>query len=93
MRKLKGTIVSNKMTKTVVVRVARLKKHSKYLKYFRTSTRLKAHVDDEKKYRPGDAVVIQETRPLSKSKRWRVAEVVKKKEVEESIEESETESP
>lgn len=93
MRKLTGKIVSNKMTKTVVVRVDRLKKHSKYLKYFRTSTHFKAHVDDEKKYHPGDVVVIQETRPLSKGKRWRVAEVVKRKGVEESIEEAETESP
>jgi len=78
MRKLTGTIVSNKMMKTVVVEVRRMKKHPKYLKYFKASTRFKAHVDDAGKFQSGDVVIIQETRPLSKDKRWRVVEVVKK---------------
>lgn len=86
MRKLKGTIVSNKMTKTIVVIVRRLKKHQKYLKYFRASSRFKVHVDDEKKYSIGDVVIIGETRPISKDKRWKILEVVKKAEVESADE-------
>lgn len=82
MRKLKGTIVSNKMAKTVVVRVDRLKKHPKYLKYFKASTRLKAHVDDAGKFQTGDVVIICETRPLSKDKRWKVVEIIKKASIE-----------
>lgn len=77
MRRLTGTIVSNKMTKTVVVEVGRLKKHPKYLKYYKTSNRFKAHVDDAASYRVGDTVLIEETRPLSKDKRWKVVEVLK----------------
>lgn len=77
MRKLKGTIVSNKMQKTVVVRVDRLKKHPKYLKYYRVSRKFKAH-DKKNEYQAGDVVIIEETRPLSKDKRWRVVELVKR---------------
>ena len=91
MRKLTGTIVSNKMTKTVVVRVDSLKKHPKYLKRFRTSRRFKAHVDDEKKYQIGDVVAIEETRPISKEKRWRVTELVKRSATEEKEETLRTE--
>ena len=80
MRKLKGAIVSNKMTKTVVVQVDRLKKNSKYLKYFKASVRLKAHVDDAGKFQIGDALIIQETSPFSKEKRWRVVSLVRKSE-------------
>ena len=82
MRKLKGTIVSNKMRKTAVVRVDRLKKHPKYNKYYRVSTRFKVHVEDGD-YRVGDQVVMQETRPISKEKRWKIVELVKRPEVEE----------
>ena len=71
-RRLKGIVVSNKMTKTVVVRVDSLKKHHKYKKYFKVSKRYKAHA--EVPYEVGDIVVIQETRPLSKEKRWKVVE-------------------
>ncbi len=77
MRKLHGTVVSNKMTKTVVVRVDRLKKHPKYQKYFRVSRKFKAH-DEKNEYKVGDVVEIQETRPLSKDKRWRVVRLVKR---------------
>ena len=80
MRKLTGTIASNKMQKTVVVRVDRLKKHSKYLKYYRTSQKFKAH-DEKGEYRLGDTVNIQETKPLSRDKRWRVVELVKRQEM------------
>ena len=82
MRKLKGTIVSNKMRKTAVVRVNRLKKHPKYNKYYRVSTRFKVHVEDGD-YRVGDQVVMQETRPISKEKRWKMVELVKRPETEE----------
>ena len=68
------------MQKTVVVRVDSLKKHSKYLKYYRTSQKFKAH-DEKGEYRLGDTVNIQETKPLSRDKRWRVVELVKRQEV------------
>lgn len=82
MRKLKGTIISNKMIKTVVVRVDRLKKHPKYQKYYRVSKKFKAH-DEKGEYKVGDTVIIQETRPISKEKRWGVVELVKRPELEE----------
>lgn len=70
-RILEGAVVSDKMQKTVVVQVDRLKQHPRYLKYYRVSRRFKAH-DEKGEYRLGDRVKIQETRPLSKEKRWRV---------------------
>lgn len=70
-RKLKGTVVSDKMSQTVVVRVDGLKKHPKYQKYFKVSKKYKAH-DPENTYKAGDKVIIQETRPISKDKRWLV---------------------
>lgn len=91
MRKLKGTVVSNKMLRTVVVRVDRLKKHPKYLKYFRVSQTYKAH-DEKNEYRPGDEVIIQETRPLSKEKRWKVVELVKRPPQEDMSEAQESDS-
>ncbi len=71
------------MQKTVVVRVDRLKKHPKYLKYYRTARRYKAH-DADGSYRPGDVVIIEETRPLSRDKRWRVALLVKRQQSDEA---------
>lgn len=76
MRKLKGTVVSDKMQKTIVVRVDRLKKHPKYQKYYRVSGRFKVH-DENNEYKVGDMVMIQETRPTSREKRWRVVGLVK----------------
>lgn len=70
-RRLEGIVVSDKMQKTVVVKVARLKKHPKYLKYYKVSRRFKAH-DETGEYKTGDRVLIEEARPLSKNKRWRV---------------------
>lgn len=70
-RKLKGIVVSDRMDKTVVVSVVREKKHPKYLKYYKVSRRFKAD-DPNNEYRVGERVVIEETRPLSKEKRWRV---------------------
>ncbi len=74
-RILKGEIVSDKMDKTVVVKVSRLKVHPKYKRRYRISRNFKAH-DEKNEYHMGDKVIIQETRPLSKEKRW----IVKKKE-------------
>ena len=70
-RRLQGTVVSTKMAKTVVVRIDRMKTHPKYRKQFVVSRRYKAH-DETGGYAVGDAVVIEETRPISKEKRWRV---------------------
>ena len=68
-RILKGVVVSDKMQKTVVVEVLRLKKHPKYKKYFKVSKRFKAH-NSENQYHTGDKVLIKEARPMSKEKRW-----------------------
>ncbi len=70
-RTLKGVVVSDKMTKTVVVRVDHLKKNAKYQKFFKVSTRYKAH-DEKGEYHTGDEVTIGEVRPMSRDKRWTV---------------------
>lgn len=72
-KKLKGVVVSDRMNKTVVVLVARLKKYPIYKKYFKVSKKFKAH-DEQNEYKVGDKVVIQETRPISKDKRWKIIE-------------------
>jgi small subunit ribosomal protein S17 len=68
-RKITGIVVSDKMQKTRVVAVSRMKKHPKYLKYYNVTTKFKAH-DEKNEYKTGDKVVIEEARPLSKDKRW-----------------------
>ncbi len=68
---INGVVVSDKMNKTVVVEFTRLKKHPKYKKYYKVTKRLKAH-DEEGKYHTNDKVVIEQTRPISKEKRWKV---------------------
>ena len=70
-RKLQGVVVSDKMEKTVVVRVDSTKIHPKYGKRFTRSRKFKAH-DEKGTYKTGDFVKIQEIRPLSKDKHWRV---------------------
>ncbi|TSC72377.1 MAG: small subunit ribosomal protein S17 [Parcubacteria group bacterium Gr01-1014_70] len=70
-KKLQGVVVSDRMSKTAVVLVTRLRKYPKYKKYYKVSKKFKAH-DEQNTYKVGDKVVIQETRPLSKDKRWRV---------------------
>lgn len=70
-RKLEGVVVSDKMQKTVVVEISRLKEHSKYHKRYKVTKRFKAH-DEKGEYHVGDKVIIEETRPLSKEKRWKV---------------------
>jgi small subunit ribosomal protein S17 len=70
-----GTVVSDKMQKTVVVEIARLVRHQGYSKRVRRKTRVKAH-DEGDACRAGDTVRMMETRPLSKDKRWRVIEIL-----------------
>lgn len=70
-KQLRGKIVSDKMDKTAVVEVRRFFKHSKYKKYIKKTKRYKAH-DEDNKFKIGDQVVIQECRPLSKEKRWKI---------------------
>lgn len=70
-RQLTGNIISNKMQKTVVVEVGRIKEHPKYKRRYIVHKKYKAHVDSEE-YKVGDKVVIEECRPKSKEKRWRV---------------------
>jgi len=74
-KKLKGKIVSDKMDKTVVVEVTNIKKHPKYGRRFKVSKRYKAH-NPENSYKLGDTVVIQESKPISKDKRWLVKEKI-----------------
>ena len=76
-RSISGVVVSNKMDKTVTVLVERLEKHALYKKYIRKSTKLHAH-DESNECNEGDMVQIEECRPLSKSKSWRVIQVVNK---------------
>ena len=71
----RGVVVSDAMDKTVIVRVDVLKPHPKYAKMMRRSMRLRAH-DEQNQARVGDKVRVVETRPLSRTKRWRVAEIV-----------------
>ena len=74
-----GVVASDKMTKTVVVRVDRLVKHPIYRKYVRKRKKFMAH--DETGAKVGDKVRIVETRPLSARKRWRVVEIIQKAEL------------
>lgn len=73
MRTLTGIIVSDKMQKTRVVEVTRVKQHPRYEKRYEATTRFKAH-DEENQYHTGDKVLIKEIRPMSKDKRWIIVE-------------------
>jgi small subunit ribosomal protein S17 len=70
-----GVVTSAKMEKTIIVKVTRLVQHKLYRRVIRVSKKFYAH-DEERKARTGDTVRIVETRPLSKLKRWRLAEIV-----------------
>lgn len=72
-----GRVVSDKMEKTVVVAVERLVTHPLYGKRQQQTKRLKAH-DEQNQAKVGDKVLVMETRPLSKDKRWRVVEILEK---------------
>ncbi len=76
-RQLVGMVVSDKMDKTVVVMVERLVKHRRYKKYIRRRAKFSVH-DEDNGCKTGDRVLITESRPLSRTKRWRVSRVVKK---------------
>jgi small subunit ribosomal protein S17 len=76
-RQMVGTVVSDKMDKTVVVLVERLVKHKLYKKYIRRRAKFAAH-DENNVSHIGDKVLITQSRPLSKTKRWRVSQVVEK---------------
>ena len=76
-RVLNGTVVSDKGTKTLVVRVERAFKHPLYGKYIRRSTKLHAH-DEANECNIGDKVEIRQVRPLSKSKNWKLVRVLER---------------
>ncbi len=79
-----GRVVSDKMDKTVVVSVERLRRHPIYKRVVRLSSKFKAH-DEENTARVGDTVRIEESRPLSRDKRWTVVEVVARGSNEELV--------
>ena len=72
-----GKVVSNKMQKSIVVAIDRKIQHKKYKKYFNKTTKLMAH-DEKNECSIGDIVKIEETRPLSKRKRWKLIEIIEK---------------
>ena len=76
-RQMVGTVVSDKMDKTAVVLVERLVKHRLYHKYIRRRSKFAAH-DEHNESRIGDKVLIVQSRPLSKTKKWRVSRIVEK---------------
>jgi small subunit ribosomal protein S17 len=76
-RKLTGRVTSDKMSKTVTVLVERKVKHPLYGKFVRRSKKYHAH-DEKNEFHPGDLVMIEETRPLSKTKAWKVVKLVEK---------------
>ena len=76
-RQLLGTVVSNRMDKTAVVQVERLVKHQVYKKYVRRCEKYAAH-DADNACQIGDKVLITESQPLSRTKRWRVSNIVEK---------------
>ncbi|MDD5569040.1 MAG: 30S ribosomal protein S17 [Candidatus Pacebacteria bacterium] len=72
-KELTGIIVSDKMQKTVVVKVERIKEHPLYRRRYKVHKKYKAHVENQADYKIGDKVTIRECRPMSKDKRWEVA--------------------
>jgi small subunit ribosomal protein S17 len=76
-RQMVGTVVSDKMDKTVVVLVERLVQHKLYKKYIKRRAKFAAH-DENNASRVGDKVLITQSRPLSKTKRWRVTQIIEK---------------
>ena len=79
-RTVTGTVISNKMDKTISVLVERTVKHPLYGKFMRRSTKLMAH-DEANECNEGDVVVIEASRPISKNKSWRLQKVVSKAQV------------
>lgn len=77
-KELTGVIVSDKMQKTVVVKVEMIKEHPLYRRRYKTHEKYKAHVENQTDYKIGDKVIIREARPISKDKRWEVVEKLSK---------------
>lgn len=75
-KRLIGIVISDKMQKTIVIRVNRLVRHPVYKRIVKRATKFKVH-DEENRAKIGDKVAIMETRPLSRDKRWRLVEVLK----------------
>jgi len=75
-RQLKGEVISNKMNKTVLVQVEKIKTHPKYHKRYSQNKKFTAH-DEKNQYQVGDKVIIQEHRPISKNKSWQVIKKIK----------------
>jgi len=80
-RTLTGRVISNKMQKTITVLIERTVKHPKYGKYIKRSTKLHAH-DEENTCQEGDIVMVEQCRPLAKTKAWRLNRIVKRAVVE-----------
>ena len=78
-KQLEGIVVSDKMNKSIVVRVERSKRHRLYGKVIRSSKRYQAH-DEENRAQDGDRVRIIESKPISKKKKWRLVEILEKAE-------------
>lgn len=78
-RTIVGKVVSNKMDKTIIVQIERKVKHPLYGKYMRRFSKMYAH-DEDNSCNIGDVVQIQQTRPLSKTKRWKLLEIIRKNE-------------
>lgn len=78
-RSIVGKVISDKMNKTIVVQIERKVKHPLYGKYVRRFSKMYAH-DEENTCRIGDLVLIKQTRPLSKTKRWALVEIVRRQE-------------
>jgi small subunit ribosomal protein S17 len=76
-RRARGIVTSDKMDKTIAVSVERVRQHPRYKKYMRQDTRLKAH-DSHNTAHEGDLVEVEETRPLSKTKSWRLVRVLRR---------------
>lgn len=76
-RTISGKVVSNKMEKSIVVLVERREKHPIYGKYVRRSSKIHAH-DESNQCKIGDVVTIQETRPVSKTKAWKLVDIVER---------------
>ena len=70
-KKLQGVVVSDKMQKTIVVKVESIKKHPKYKRRYKVHKKYKVH-DENQEYHIGDNVIIEETSPISKDKNWKV---------------------
>ncbi len=80
-KKMIGVVTSDRMHKSIVVRVGRIARHPKYFRYIKKFNTFKAH-DEKNMAKIGDTVKIEETRPISKDKRWKLIEIVKKADTE-----------